>query len=183
MRKILVYKYEQRSGYCPPVIFGLILMFSEMIPAFIFSAIYASIFLALTVISTSSSDYIYFTQILWMAAMIGITTTLFLATLFVRELIVRDLYLLLTLFMILLSSFVFNVDNRNSDIQSLMTLNPARWLFQALMTWKYQNYPDAYNGAYTTPIPDFPYIPYPGYLDSFGYDAVGVYTQKLIILL
>ena len=77
-----------------------------------------------------------------MVATLGIFTTLLLTSLFTRELIVRDFYLLFTLFMLLLSSFTFNLTNMSEDIYNIAKLNPLRWLFECSMIWKYQDYPD-----------------------------------------
>ena len=63
----------------------------------------------------------------------------------------RDFFLLITMFMLLLSGYTFNLNNMDDSVVSLTKLNPMRWLFQGLMIWQYENLQDgvAYLDTYS----------------------------------
>lgn len=84
VKKVLIYRYEQRAGYCPPVLFGIVLMFSEMIFAAVPNIVFACILLKLTEIKTSIADYWWFMQLLFMALTLGVFTAVLLTAIFAR---------------------------------------------------------------------------------------------------
>jgi hypothetical protein len=113
-----------------------------MLFAAAFAYIYASIFISLVDLTNSSGDKWYFMQLLMMASTTGVFTTLTLAAILGRELIVRDLYLLITLFSVLLSGYSFNISFMTADISRVTELNPMRWLFEFAMIWEFKDYVD-----------------------------------------
>jgi ABC-type multidrug transport system ATPase subunit len=56
--------------------------------------------------------------------------------------------------MLLFSGYVFNLNEMDSNVVSVTELNPMRWLFQGLMIFKYEDYPDGEE-----------------YLKSYGYNG------------
>ena len=50
VRKLLVGRYEQRNGYGPPFLFGVVMLISELVPAFFFEIIYTVIYMSLTIL-------------------------------------------------------------------------------------------------------------------------------------
>ena len=113
-----------------------------MIFAAVFAYIYANIFISLVDLTNSEDEKWYFMQLLMMASTTGVFTTLTLAAIFGRELIVRDLYLLITLFSVLLSGYSFNISFMTADISRVTELNPMRWLFEFAMVWQFKDYID-----------------------------------------
>jgi hypothetical protein len=84
VNKLLIYGYEQRAGVVPPALFGIVLIFSEMLFAALPNVIFACIFLKLTKMKTTGADYSWFIQLLFMALTVGVFTTVLLAAIFKR---------------------------------------------------------------------------------------------------
>lgn len=82
--------------------------------------------------------------------------------------------------MLLLSGYTFNINNMTSDIVNLTELNPMRWLFQALMTWQYEDYTDGIlylsTYGYSKSDKDFVFE----YLRNFYYFSGCIYVVMML---
>jgi ABC-type lipoprotein export system ATPase subunit len=84
------------------------------------------------------------------------------------------------MFMLLLSGYTFNLNNMNEDIRNLTELNPMRWLFQALMTWQYEDYTDGLRYLQTYGYGDLDKNFIFEYLRNFYYFSGTIYVVMML---
>ena len=88
------------------------------------------------------SNYFFFVGVLNMFSLVGLTTAHLVVSLLKRELMVRDLMLLILLFLILLGGYVFQISRMTSFLSNMSGLSPTRWCFEGIMNWKFSMYED-----------------------------------------
>lgn len=140
-QKIRVFRYEQRSGAAPHFGFWLSTIVSEVVFASFFTIIFASILYLMTKLN-DTSDMPFFLGVMIMDCIVGVLTTVMFAAVFRSEILVRDLFLVCTFMMLFTAGFVFTLPTIRSDVRDISAINPLRWIFEALMVWRFTDAED-----------------------------------------
>lgn len=159
-QKLRIFRYEQQAKCCPAIAFGLGLFIAEVPTTVIGAALYSTISYWLADANKGVWNFFFFTNVLCMQALIGLVSAILFAAVLKKEFAVRDIYLLCTFLMVLLSGFTLQLPGITHWIKEITVINPLRWTFQALMTWKFNDYyhdgqyyieqffPDEFPGGY-----------------------------------
>jgi ABC-type multidrug transport system ATPase subunit len=159
-QKLRIFRYEQQAKCCPAIAFGLGLFIAEVPTTVIGAALYSTISYFLADANKGVWNFFFFTNVLCMQALVGLVSAILFAAVLKKEFAVRDIYLLCTFLMVLLSGFTLQLPSIVHWIKDLTVINPLRWTFQALMTWKFKGYyhdgqdyieqffPDEFPGGY-----------------------------------
>lgn len=150
-KKFEQFRTEQLVKCTPTLSFVIATALSEG-PFVVFSAfIFANLIYWMTSMNNGSDNYFYFCNVLVMVSLVGLSTTAMMTGVLRREFVVRDMYLLFSFLMVLISGFPFQLPGVRDYIADIAVINPTRWAFEALMKWKFgQHYEDG--NYYITPF-------------------------------
>lgn len=142
-KKFEQFRTEQLVKCTPTLSFVVATALSEG-PFVVFSAfIFANLIYWMTSMNYGRDNYFYFCNVLVMVSLVGLSTTAMMTGVLRREFVVRDMYLLFSFLMVLVSGFPFQLPGIRGYIADIATINPTRWAFEALMKWKFgQHYED-----------------------------------------
>lgn len=141
-QKLQLFRYEQASGCCPTFAFCTASILSEVPFNILYMWIFATIVFFLSGIGKGYDDYIFFITTLGLNSLIGLAGAYMLCAVLKRELVVRDIFLVVVTFAALLSGFAFQFPVITGYMADASVVNPLRWTFEGLMKWKYSNYVD-----------------------------------------
>jgi len=150
-RKVSLFRQEQASGYCGIGVFALASLLSEAPMTCCMAWLFGYIVYFMTSLNLGWDNFQFYTWNIASLAIIGLQTAFLFAVLLRKEILVRDLYLLVVFLQVLLSGFPFQLTAITSYFASISDIAPLRWNFESMMAWKFgQNYYDG--GAYITPF-------------------------------
>lgn len=141
-QKLQVFRYEQKSGVCTAFAFILATVLSEVPAVIAYILIFLNISHYLVGYSSGIDNYFFFMITGSMMCVFGLISTYFFAAVLKKELLVRDFFLLIITAAALTSGFPFQIPQMTDFLQDVTHLNPARWMFEALMVWKFSQYED-----------------------------------------
>lgn len=136
-QRLLVFRYEQAAKCCPTISFMIAFLISEIPFVLLSTTIFASITFGLGKLAYGFGNYMFFLESLWSIAFIGLIVATLYASVLGHEYSVRELYIASTFFMLLISGFPFQLKVMTAFYQGLSVLNPVKWSFQCLMSWKF----------------------------------------------
>lgn len=125
--KIRLFRYERSVGFNNIFAFYFSTVVSEVPFQIVYTTIYASLIYSLVNLSSGVSNYFFFIGVLNMFGLIGLTTTHLISSLFRKELLVRDMMLLIMLFLVLLGGYVFQIPRMNTFLLNMAGFSPTRW--------------------------------------------------------
>lgn len=149
-QKVELFRYEQNSSITTSFAFIVASFLSEVPYTVVGSVIFSSLIYLLADLGQVIDDYYYFTQLIIMLGLLGIAGAYMFALLIRKELIIRDLLLVIMTLCALLSGFPVQLDSMPSYIASAAGINPIRWAFEGMMAWKLLMYEDG--ETYLTPF-------------------------------
>ena len=82
--------------------------------------------------ATGLDNYLFYIGVMLLTSLIGLVTALLLAAVFFREIVVRDLFFVLTFSQLLISGFPYKLPTITGYISDIAEINPLRWSFEAL---------------------------------------------------
>ena len=173
-RKVNTFRHEQNAGVCSTLSFALATFISEIPFVAFYAFVFANIIYYMSALGVGYGNYVFFTRALCTFSMIGFSTAFLLAALLRHEILVRDTYLAFTFLMIMLSGFPFQLSYIRPYVSDLTVINPLRWMYQSLMSWKFGSafYKDG--EAYLKPYA----------FNEFSYqDVFGIFGNFLIFAL
>lgn len=138
--KILRYRFEQRAKVTPTIAFTFATLASEVPFTVIQSVIFSTIVYFMSDMNKGFYNYFYFASTLAMLSVLALITAIMLASILQKEFLVRDTYLLFSFLMVLLSGFPFQLPTIRDYIEQITYINPLRWVYEALMNWKFATY-------------------------------------------
>jgi ABC-type multidrug transport system ATPase subunit len=140
-QKLRVFRDEQKAGVSPYAGFWFATLVSEAIVAVFFTLLFCTTVYFLAALGDAESMPFYLgVQIL--NTCIGVGTTVMLAAIFNSEVVVRDIFLVFTFLMLFLAGYIFTLPTIRSDMKDISQINPLRWVFEALMVWKFEDIVD-----------------------------------------
>jgi ABC-type multidrug transport system ATPase subunit len=147
-QKLRVFRYEQKANCCPMAGMWIATLASEYFSGMFFSLVFSTILFFLT--SLNELDQMsFFIRVVLEMTFVGVTVATALAGIFRTEIVVRDVFLLYLFANIMLSGFPFQLTSMTQEASDLSAINPLRWCYEALMTWKFEDYVDG--EAFLTP--------------------------------
>jgi ABC-type multidrug transport system ATPase subunit len=150
-RKVSLFRQEQSAGYCGMGTFALATILSEAPVSCAMSLLFGYIVYFMTSLNLGINNFEFYTLNIMSIATIGLQTTLLLAVLLRREILVRDIYILIVFLQVMLSGYPFQLNAITPFFKTISEINPMRWSFASLMAFKFgQNYFDG--EAYITPF-------------------------------
>ena len=179
-RKVSLFRQEQASGYCGIGVFALASLLSEGPMTCCMAWLFGYIVYFMSSLNLGWDNFQFYTWNIASLAIIGLQTAFLFAVLLRKEILVRDLYLLVVFVQVLLSGFPFELTAITSYFASISDIVPLRWNFESMMAWKFgQNYYDG--GAYITPFKfqNFEWYHALGYYHSF----MGISLALILVLL
>lgn len=141
-QKLQLYRYERASGCCTTFAFSIASLLSEVPFNIFYMWVFATILFFMTGVGQGSDDYFFYVTTVGLNSLVGLGSAYMLSSIFKRELAVRDVFLLVVTLACLLSGFPFQLPYIRSYMADATVVNPLRWTFESLMTWKYNNYVD-----------------------------------------
>lgn len=140
-QKIRVFTYEQKSGASPHLGFWLSTLLSESVFAIFFALIFASIIYLMTRLN-KAAEIPFFLGVIILDSAVGAFTTVMFASVFRAEIVVRDIFLVCTFMMLFTAGFVFTLPTIRDDVRDISEINPLRWIYEALMVWRFSEVED-----------------------------------------
>lgn len=141
-QKMQLYRYELKAGCCSPIDFLIGTAIAEVPFTILFMVIFGSLIFGLTRINVGFSNYLYFIEVISLNSIIGMAGSFMLVSMFKKELIVRDFFLVIVILVCLLSGFPFLLVSMTSYLADVTCINPLRWSFEALMAWVFHDFAD-----------------------------------------
>lgn len=150
-QKIQVFRYERNCNATSVVGFFLSSFLSEIPFIVFFALIFINIVYNFADLNSGVQNYWFFVGVELLVAILGYTTALMAAAVIRREIVVRDLFIFFFLMMTFCSGYIFPLPTMTQDVRDISVVNPFRWVFEALMFWKFHDYKDgpAYLKKYT----------------------------------
>ena len=136
VNKLRLFKYE--SSYCRPVVFGVATLVSETVFTAFFAFTLSNFIYFMGTLGRSTEEYFYFIGVQQLTAYIGLATAMFLSALILREIAVREVFLMLLFIQLFLSGFPFQLPDITDYMSDVSKLNPMRWVFEGLMVWYFE---------------------------------------------
>lgn len=149
-QKMKVFRSEQRTDIMTGVVFFASTFLTEALFTIFFTSVFSTIVFYMMAIGSGAVRLQYYLMVQSLTALYSMLTCLLLAAVFVKEFIVRDIFLLGFFLMVMISGFTFTLNVLRDEMVTLSEFNPLRWSFQALMHWKFSGYEDgpAYLSTY-----------------------------------
>lgn len=141
-QKLQVYRYEQKSGCCTAFAFIVATLISEVPAAIFVILIFLNLVYFLVGLSTGSDNYFFFMVTGGMQSICGLFGTYLFSAILKKELVVRDVFVIIVTFVALLSGFPFQLPPMVGYLANAAQINPVRWAFEAFMNWKFLQYAD-----------------------------------------
>ncbi len=179
-RKVSLFRQEQASGHCGIGVFALASLLSESPLVCAMAWVFGLIVYFMSSLNLGWDNLGFFVMLTASLAMVGWLTAFLFAVVLRKEILVRDLFLMVVFLQVILSGFPFQLTAITPYFKSIAVVNPMRWHFEALMGWKFgQNYYDG--AAYITPFgfQNFQWYHALGYLRTF----MGVSAGLILLLL
>jgi ATP-binding cassette, subfamily G (WHITE), eye pigment precursor transporter len=142
IQKLQVYRYEQKSGVCTAFAFILATLISEVPASVGVILIFLNIVYFMAGMGTGADNYFFFMITGCMMTLCGLFSTYLFSAICKKELVLRDSFVVLITLVALMSGFPFQIPVMADYLVILTKLNPARWVFEALMNWKFNHYVD-----------------------------------------
>jgi ABC-type multidrug transport system ATPase subunit len=141
-QKLQVFRYERSAHCCPTLGFWASYFLAEVPFVLFFALIFANLVYWMSGLSTGADAYFWFMGTQVIMALLGMTSVVMFAAVTRREIVVRDLFLLFLFLNTLTSGFLFPQITMRDSVVDISVINPMRWAFQAVMNWKFRDYPD-----------------------------------------
>lgn len=136
-KKVEVFRQEQRAGVCNPFQFAFAALLSDVPFVLLFNLAFSSILYFTSVLNYGGKNFLFYEKVVEMEALVGLAT-MYLFTIYLKkEYAIRDVFLLCGFLMIMLSGFPFQLTTMRWYMAKLTQINPMRWCFEALMSWKF----------------------------------------------
>jgi len=148
-KKLDVFRSEQLNKICPAISFTVATLISELPFVVLYSMIFGNIIYVLTSLNVGYANWRFFNEVLVATAVTAFLSAASFASLFRKEFVVRDLFLVCVFLMLLTSGFPFQFSGISPAFVDIAAINPIRWAFETLMVWKYAPYEDG--EAFLTP--------------------------------
>jgi ABC-type multidrug transport system ATPase subunit len=143
-QKIKTFRYEQRAGACPTLGFWLTCIVSEIPFTIFFAMVFSNLLYFMGDLNQGLEDYLYFMVVQALVAVIGILTAVMFTAVFRREIVVRDLFVFCLFLMIMTSGMLFTQQTMRTFVVDISKINCLRWSYEAIMVWKFKDYPDGW---------------------------------------
>lgn len=154
-QKIQIFRYEREAKCCPTVGFFLATFLSEIPFTWFFGFIFSNITYFMADLNEGAYNYRFYMAVHFLISIIGFTTALMFASVFRREIVVRDLFLFCLFMMFMTAGFIFPQPTMTRNAVEISAINCFRWAYEALMVWKYAGYPDGKQLLSTYDFDDF----------------------------
>lgn len=141
-QKLQVFRYERSAKCCPTIGFWLAMILSEIPFTIFFGLIFSNISYWMGSLNTGVENYFFYMGVHIFVSIIGFTSTLMLAAVTRREIVVRDFFLFCLFMNSMTSGFMFQQPNMEDAVVKISAINPLRWAYEAIMLWKFKDYPD-----------------------------------------
>ena len=141
-QKIKTFRYEQRAGACPTLGFWFTCMIAEIPFTVFFAMVFSHILYFMGELNTGMEDYLYYMAVQALISIVGVLTALMFTAVFRREIVVRDLFVFTLFSMILSSGMLFTQQTMRTFVVDVSKINCLRWAYEAVMVWKFKDYPD-----------------------------------------
>jgi len=138
VNKLRLFWYER--NYCRPLVFGISTLISEITFTALFVFILSNIVYFMVIFGDSMEDYWFFIGVQQLTAYIGLTTSMFIASMVRSETAVRDIFLVLVFIQLFLSGFPFQIPNIRDNWESVSKINPMRWVFESLLVHYFSDF-------------------------------------------
>lgn len=136
-KKISNFRYEQQAGVCSTPIFSIATFLSEVPFVLFYAFTFATIIYFMASLNLGVANYCFFVQEVGLFALIGFLTAQFFAVLLREEILVRDTFLSCLFLALMLSGFPFQLTFIRSYVSDITVINPMRWSYESLMSWKF----------------------------------------------
>jgi ABC-type multidrug transport system ATPase subunit len=154
-QKLQLYRYERQSGICTTFAFAMGSLLSEVPFNIVYMWIFATIIFFMADLGQTGPDYVFYVTTVGMNSLVGLGSVFMLSSILRKELIVRDFFLLTVTLACLLSGFPFQLPQIRGYMADASSVNPLRWTFEGLMSWRFHNYEDATTILKTYGFQDF----------------------------
>jgi hypothetical protein len=118
-QKLKLFRHEQRVNVCPSFAFWFATLFSEIPFSLASSLVSANIVYFMAELNVGLGNYIFFVCVVSCVAAVGNTTAIWLAAVFKREMIVRDIFLLFSFLMTISNGYLFHYDQSEGYIEDV----------------------------------------------------------------
>ena len=164
LRKVETFRSQRK--YAPPIAFGLATVICELLTVSVAVFLFSIIFFEMTSVR-QGDDYYYLFGILILVALIAQLTAAMLVSIFRSEYVCRDLFLVATFSMVIISGYPFKIQLMRPGAAEICDLAPIKWAFQGLMVWKFGQ--DCLDGD--------------KYLTSFGFGSAADQREEIMATL
>jgi ABC-type multidrug transport system ATPase subunit len=141
-QKLQLYRYELNSRCTTTFAFVLGTLLSEVPFSIFYIALFSNLIYFMSDMGKGYAHYWFFVELLCLEGLVGVAGAYLYAAIFRKELLVRDLFILTVSVIALISGFPFQLLTMNSLFTDASVVNPWRWAFEALMSYKFNQYVD-----------------------------------------
>jgi ABC-type multidrug transport system ATPase subunit len=141
-QKLQLYRYELNSRCCTTFAMVLGTIVSEIPFSIAYIFIFANLIYWMSDFGKGASNYWFFVEILCLHGIVGTMGAYLYGAIFRKELLVRDLFILTVSIVALISGFPFQLTSMTDYLASASVVNPWRWCFESLMSYKFLQYDD-----------------------------------------
>ena len=185
-QKLQVYRYEQKQGCCTSFAFVLATLISEIPVSVATILIFLNMIYWLSGLAYGIDNYFFFIVTGCMQNIVGLFGSFLFCAVLKKELLVRDCFLLVSTLVALFSGFPFLIPNMKDYLANASVINPARWGFEAMMSWKFRQYRDGNAYLKTYGQQNFEYQDIYGILGNFmivtGILCIIVFQKEPLLL-
>jgi ABC-type multidrug transport system ATPase subunit len=149
-QKQKVFQYEREGGVVSLPSFIASSLITEIPLAAFFSFIFSTIVFFMVDLGSGLDNYLWWIGVLQLTACIGVMIVLVFTSILKHEIAIRDVFLFCLISMIWTGGFMYPQSVLNDWVLKIANINPLRWIFESVMVWKWEDYPDGefYLGTY-----------------------------------
>lgn len=125
-QKLQLFRYEQESGCCTTFAFLVATAISEIPLNSLLTLIFLNIMYFMVNLRKGYNNYFFFMIVLCLNSLVGLVGAYLLGAIFRKELIVREIFVLILTFAALLSGFAFQLPHMYDYISHSTAANPLR---------------------------------------------------------
>jgi ABC-type multidrug transport system ATPase subunit len=148
-KKVQMFRYEQASGTCGVLAFAAATAISEGPFIMFFGFVFSTIFYFMVGMQSGSGwdsfAFTYWSQVMVLTAVMGISFIYLCCAALRKENAIREFYSAALIILVFFSGFPFQIPLMYPFLITLSKLTPVRWIYQALIVWKFSAYPDGYH--------------------------------------
>jgi len=133
--KINIFKRQRRD--IPPLLFGVTTLLVELSTAIPSNMFFTLIYYKMTLVKKDDDGYMYLMTMGALMVILGQLMNLAAASIFLREIPCRDIFLTLTFLMLFMSGYPFQLPTMRDYVAEMTQICPMRWAFEGLMIWKW----------------------------------------------